>query len=338
MFPARERAMPSGITGALPSGITGAINGALAAPTTRTLATSRGSLLLIDDTKCEPFVGGNKARKLLSGLLHDAQSRGARRLLTCGATGSHHVLAASALGPIWNLDVHALLWPQAPSVHADCIHRASLRFGLREYYVQDARDFGAAFRALAAGLRGDTAVIPLGGSTPASLEAHAHAVRQLLRANPAVAKLDAIVVPLGSGGTSLGVALGLSQVLGNEGPRVHGILVSRPAYALRMLVSQLVARATLGGLIDVRLARSAMARLCINADYIDPGYGAASERVLAAITWGNLQGIHLDPTYTGKAFAAALDFADRRATPRSTPVNAVGFWHTLGRVPGSETG
>ena len=105
-----------------------------------------------------------------------------------------------------------------------------------------------------------------------------------------------------------------------------------------MLVRQLLTRATLGGLIDVGLARSAMARLCTNADYIDPGYGAASERVLNAMKWGALQGISLDPTYTGKAFAAALDLADGRATPRSMPVNAVGFWHTLGRVPGSETG
>ena len=71
---------------------------AIATPTMCFSQVFNGAIALIDDRDCEPTLGGNKARKLLGGILDDARARGARVLITCGAHGSHHVLATAVLG------------------------------------------------------------------------------------------------------------------------------------------------------------------------------------------------------------------------------------------------
>lgn len=301
---------------------------AIATPTMRFPRAFQGAIALIDDRDCEPTLGGNKARKLLSGILDDARIQGARVLITCGAHGSHHVLATAVLGAQAGFEVHALLWPQAPSLHADAVLAAGLRAGLHAHHVQTTRDIPAAWAALRIALRRESFVIPLGGSTVASLEAHARATVDLVAEYPNIADLDAIVLPLGSGGTALGVALGLVRALGDRGPRVprvEGVLVSHPSVGSRLLVETLLARAVANGVVDSRTARLVRSRLHTNASYIDPGYGAASARVLEAMKEGESLGLTLDPTYTGKAFAAALDLA--REGKR------VAFWMTLGHVP-----
>jgi 1-aminocyclopropane-1-carboxylate deaminase/D-cysteine desulfhydrase-like pyridoxal-dependent ACC family enzyme len=297
----------------------------IALPMFRELGDSLGFMALIDDRSSEPLLGGNKARKLLGGLLDDAHRRGAKRILTFGAHGSHHVLASAVLGAREGFEVHALLWPQAPSAHATDVLEAGLRAGLHAHHVQSARDLPHAWAALRIGLGRGTYVIPLGGSTPASLEAHARATRELVATHPAIADLDAIVLPLGSGGTALGVALGLAQTLGTRGPRVHGTLVSHPSYGSRLLVDGLLAGGLAHRFVNAHTARLARARLVADGRYIDPGYGAASARVLAAMREGATLGLALDPTYTGKAFAAALDLTRHG--------ERVAFWMTLGRVP-----
>lgn len=301
---------------------------AIATPTMCFSQVFNGAIALIDDRDCEPTLGGNKARKLLGGILDDARSRGARVLITCGAHGSHHVLATAVLGAQAGFDVHALLWPQAPSLHADSVLAAGLRAGLHAHHVQTARALPATWAALRIALRREAFVIPLGGSTVASLDAHARATVDLVAEHPNIADLDAIVLPLGSGGTALGVALGLVRALGDRGPRVEGVLVSHPSFGSPLLVEILLARAVANGVVDSRTARLVRSRLHTNASYIDPGYGAASARVLEAMKAGESLGLTLDPTYTGKAFAAALDLA--REGQR------VAFWMTLGHVPAGQ--
>jgi len=57
-------------------------------------------------------------------------------------------------------------------------------------------------------------------------------------------------------------------------------------------------------------------------DWFGAGYGVPDERGAAAIARGAELGIALEPTYTGKAFAAFLERLEREPRP-------VLFWHTF---------
>ncbi|MDP9149111.1 MAG: pyridoxal-phosphate dependent enzyme, partial [Myxococcota bacterium] len=86
------------------------------------------------DDRTHEVVGGNKVRKL-EWLLADARSRGARRLVTAGAAGSHHVLATTYFGRREGFDVEAVLVPQPRTAHVVDVLRASLGLGLRPFAV-----------------------------------------------------------------------------------------------------------------------------------------------------------------------------------------------------------
>ena len=61
-------------------------------------------------------------------------------------------------------------------------------------------------------------------------------------------------------------------------------------------------------------------------DYFGPGYGVATEAGKTATAQFETQGIKLEPTYTAKAAAAALDYCDRHQE------ETVLYWHTFNSV------
>src|SRR5687768_6775722 len=72
-----------------------------------------------DDLAGDPY-GGNKVRKL-EFLLADAQRRGATRIITAGAFGSHHALATTVYARQIGLDVTVILFPQRITPHVQSI-------------------------------------------------------------------------------------------------------------------------------------------------------------------------------------------------------------------------
>src|SRR5271165_3541870 len=81
------------------------------------LSTDRSELWVKRDDLTNPEYGGNKVRKL-ERLLARALERGARRIVTVGAAGSHHVLATAIFGRRVGLEVEAVLVPQPGTGHA----------------------------------------------------------------------------------------------------------------------------------------------------------------------------------------------------------------------------
>jgi 1-aminocyclopropane-1-carboxylate deaminase/D-cysteine desulfhydrase-like pyridoxal-dependent ACC family enzyme len=66
----------------------------------------------------------------------------------------------------------------------------------------------------------------------------------------------------------------------------------------------------------------------INADYLGEGYGVLGRVELEAIQmFAKLEGILLDPVYTGKAAAGLIDLTRR---DYFRPDQRVLFWHTGG--------
>ena len=276
-----------------------------------------------DGVSAEPY-GGNKVRKLEL-VLADAARRGARRLVTTGAGGSHHVLATAIYARAVGLPVVAVLCPQPWTEHAEATLRASLGAGIE---VRVVGSMATVPLGVAAVLRRGDYFIPAGGSSALGTLGYARAVGELARQirDGALPEPEVIVVPLGSGGTVAGILAGvLRQGLTS---RVVGVSVAVAA-PLGRAVSLALARAATrlggGGAGLLRLART----LEIDGRHLGAGYGHATAEGNAATRAAEAVGLRLDPTYTAKTFARALE--EVRLPGR--PGRAVLYWHTLSAAP-----
>lgn len=272
------------------------------------------------DDQVHPLYGGNKARKLAP-VLAEARAAGKTRLLTVGAAGSHHVLATALLGRRAGFRVEAVLVPQPDGSRARDVLRASLSHLDVAIPVPS---WPGAFRELTRRRGPDAWVLPVGGSSISGSEAYVDAAREL--ANQVVRgempTPEVVVVTLGSGGTAAGLAVGLASA-GLDVP-VVGVSVSDPPRVVALvahgLVEGLVARTPAWWRARWRLRRAAHGGLTADHRYLGRGYGLPTA---AGDGWlGRDVGFLLDPTYTAKTFAAAVDRA-RGAR------GVVLYWHTL---------
>lgn len=284
----------------------------------RRCAVAGGDLWVKDDGETAALYGGNKVRKL-EYTLAAARARGARRILTCGAGGSHHVLATTLYARANGLATAAVLWPQPWSAHAEETLRAAVGAGLEAFTVgsRAAAPLGIA-RALG---RGDY-FLPPGGSSHIGALGYVAAVKELaqqIRAGE-MPEPDAIVVALGSGGTAAGILAGVER----EGLKAHviGVDVAIGSAVAAVLVLVL-ARAAGAAAPLSRLAR----RLAVERRQLGAGYGHPTAAGAAATEEARALGLSLDATYTAKTFAAALDLTKR------SPGQVVLYWHTLSTRP-----
>jgi D-cysteine desulfhydrase len=294
-----------------------------------TLSRPGSDLWIKRDDLTHPVYGGNKVRKL-EYLLAGALARGATRLVTVGAAGSHHVLATTYFGGRAGLGVEAVLVPQPSTDHVLEVLRAEVGLGLTAFPVNSWSAVPLAFaRRIAAGAW----PITVGGSSVSGSMGYVQAARELaaqVRAGE-LPEPDVCVVALGSGGTAAGLAAGFAA----EGlrTRVVGACVSGPPWALR-LVSLSLARAC------ARLARSTgggsgggggnttlRERLAMDTRFLGAGYGYDVPAGAEAAAAASEAGLVLDRTYTAKAFASALWHV------RARQAKHVLYWHTLSSAP-----
>ena len=160
--------------------------------------------------------GGNKVRKL-EFVLPIAQRRGGP-VLTAGGTGSHHVVAAAVHGRRLGLDVEAVQYPQPDT---DDVEHTRTTLAAPRRHRDDRRalalrDAGRARGAVSPSLASKRPYLLWpGASTPLGTLGHVSAGLELAAAMDD--EPDDVVVALGSGGTAVGLALGLR--LGGMAPR-----------------------------------------------------------------------------------------------------------------------
>src|SRR6187402_3980391 len=124
------------------------------------LSTNNTTLWIKRDDLTSSVYGGSKLRKL-GPLLDDARCRGASKLVTLGAVGSHHVLATGVFGKLAGLAVEALVLRQPHSPHVLETVRASIGQGVTLVPVTSYRE---AARELALRAAAGAYSIPAGGS------------------------------------------------------------------------------------------------------------------------------------------------------------------------------
>jgi 1-aminocyclopropane-1-carboxylate deaminase/D-cysteine desulfhydrase-like pyridoxal-dependent ACC family enzyme len=313
------------------AGLTPRVNlGNYPTPVQRLAAFSQGNtaLWVKRDDLTHPVYGGNKVRKL-EGILGEAASRGHRRIVTVGAAGSHHVLATTYFGRRAGIEVEAILVPQPQSAHAAEVLRASIAQGLHAFPV---RSWPAAALTVAWRVASGAHLVTVGGSNVAGAMGYVLAARELagqVRAGE-LPEPDLCVVALGSGGTAAGLAAGFEA----EGmrTRVVGVCVAQPPWALRMVSLRLArACARRAGLSHV--GPRMRARLEMDRGFLGPGYGHATPAAGAAAEEASSLGLTLDPTYTSKTFACALERVRAGARESGGAPRTVLYWHTLSSAP-----
>ena len=302
-------------------------------PMHRLTAALGGPQLWIKRDDCTGLAtGGNKTRKL-EYLVADAVQHGADTLITQGATQSNHARQTAAIAAKMGMECHIILEDRTGYRHADYQHSGNVfldhLYGAHVSEVPGNTAMDAAMEDLAAQLRAKgrkTYIIPGGGSN--ALGALGYVTAALELADQAMnmgLNIDELVHATGSAGTQAGLVVGM------EGARtqipVLGIGVRAPRQPQEDKVFLLAQQTA-----DLLSVPGSVSRdkVVANCDYIGEGYGIPTPSMMEAVTMlARLEGILLDPVYSGKGMAGLIDLV-RKGHYRKGQ-NIV-FLHTGGAV------
>ena len=267
-----------------------------------------------DDLNGRAF-GGNKLRTLE--FLLPGSPRG---LVTMGGYGSTWCAALARWGRAAGHDVHLALFPQPWSTPVEGALSVTLQHGTVHHARRRWRVPLAIQHARSVAKR-PVQWLPAGGAHPAGVLGTVNAGIEFARQIKAgeLPEPDAVVVPLGSGGTAAGLLLGFwSQGLKTK---VIAVRVTDPWFANRLMVMHVVrqTRRLLAGYgLRVSPVRGS---LQVVKDQLGQGYGHETPGTRKARELAAERGLILETTYSAKAFAALRGLA--ASFPRLC------FWHTF---------
>jgi D-cysteine desulfhydrase len=274
-------------------------------------------------------LGGNKVRKL-EYLAAAALQAGADMLVTAGAIQSNHVRQTAAVAAKLGLGCTALLENPIGTTNSNYLSNGNRLlldlFGARVEQVDTLDNADQQLAELAGRLRATGCkpyIIPIGGSNAlgalgyvaAGLELVAQAAHQHV-------SFSAVVLASGSAGTHAGLALALA----NAWPDVPviGVTVSRPRASQAPKVESLLAQTAQALGVGVPHGTA----ITLWDEFFAPRYGEPNQAGQAAIRLlAALEGLLLDPVYTGKAMAGLLAGVAAQRIPGRGPVL---FLHTGG--------
>ncbi|HBT4754871.1 TPA: D-cysteine desulfhydrase [Klebsiella quasipneumoniae subsp. similipneumoniae] len=271
-------------------------------------------------------MGGNKLRKL-EFLAADALREGADTLITAGAIQSNHVRQTAAVAAKLGLHCVALLENPIGTRAENYLsngNRLLLDLFTTQVEMCDALTDPAAqldelaTRIEAQGYR--PYVIPVGGSNALGALGYVESALEIAQQCEDAVEISSVVVASGSAGTHAGLAVGLEQLMPQA--ELIGVTVSRA------VADQLPKVVALQQAVANNLELQAKADIILWDDYFAPGYGTPNEEGMAAVKLlAQLEGILLDPVYTGKAMAGLIDGITQKRFKDEGPIL---FVHTGG--------
>jgi D-cysteine desulfhydrase len=265
--------------------------------------------------------GGNKTRKL-EFLVAEALEQGAKMLISGGALQSNHCRQTAAAAARFGLDCTLVLngeKRERPSANLllDQLFGAEILTiqdrAYRDQILQETYD-----QAVAAGKK--PYLVTYGGSSPIGALGYAFAMKEFMEQN---VNADWIIFGTSSGGTHAGLVLG-QRVFGYEG-RVLGISIDEPEEWLKTRVSALASDASEKLGERIQFTRD---DVLANEEYCRAGYGVLTDAEREAVKlFAGMEGLLLDPVYTGRAAAGMIDLIRKGYFKQDETVL---FWHTGG--------
>lgn len=256
--------------------------------------------------------GGNKTRKL-EFLMAEAQAQGAEVVMTQGATQSNHARQTAAAAARLGMACHLLLEDRTGSTDPNYTRNGNVLLDHLHGATTEGRpsglDMNAELEAVAATERARgraVYAIPGGGSNPTGALGYAGcAVELVAQADERGLPIDRLVTATGSAGTHAGLVAGLRGI--NAPIPVLGFGVRAPRERQEAMVLALAQRTAdkLGCPGAVRPED-----VVADCDFVGAGYGIPREDTIEAIRmFAELEGLLLDPVYSGKAAAGLIAYA-----------------------------
>jgi D-cysteine desulfhydrase family pyridoxal phosphate-dependent enzyme len=270
--------------------------------------------------------GGNKTRKL-EYLIADALAQSAGVVLTVGSVQSNHCRQTAAAAARAGLDCVLVLRGEAPpreqwtgNLFLDDL------LGARIWWAGASDPLDALEEASQAERTAGRKPYPIsyGGSNAVGAAAYALAFEELWgQMTTQGIDFDRMLFASSSGGTQAGLIVGAKAC--GYGGQVLGISVDKTAGHLRETVTALLEPTATRLGVDLAFGPE---DVHINDEYLGGGYAVLTDAEREAVRLvASMEGILLDPVYTGKAMAGMLDLIRRGEI---APDERVLFWHTGG--------
>ena len=254
--------------------------------------------------------GGNKTRKL-EFLVADALTRGADTLITCGAVQSNHCRLTLAAAVKEGLKCRLVLEERVAGSYNPQAGGNNFLYRLlgveKVKVVPGGSDMAAEMQQVADEVAAEgrkAYIIPGGGSNPTGATGYVACAEEILgQLFEQALKIDRVVCASGSTGTHAGLVTGFYG--NNSNIPVIGINVSRKKQQQEELVYRLVRQTAAHVGIESAIPQNAV--LCFD-EYVGPGYSLPTPQMAEAVRMlARLEGILMDPVYTGKAMAGLVD-------------------------------
>jgi D-cysteine desulfhydrase len=255
--------------------------------------------------------GGNKVRKL-EWLIPDARRRGRRSILTFGGLGTNWGLATALYGREHGLETALALVDQPLDAHVSAQLTRLDASGARIYRTHTkSRTVAMLPWLIARNARAGHPpyLLPAGGSSPVGALGYVEAALEIAAQveDGSLPEPAHVVVPVGTGGTAAGLALGF-QLAGLR-TRVVGVVVNDQLRLDPPVFARLARRTA--RLLERRGAHLGQLQLDpgmldLTRDQIGAGYGHRTEAATRAAALAAEERLSLDPVYTAKAMAGLL--------------------------------
>lgn len=270
---------------------------------------------------------GNKVRKL-EYLVAEALREQCDLLITCGGAQSNHARATAYAAAKCGMKSHLVLRNGAGgdldgNLFIDRLVGAEITFiSANEYEQADEIMARLADEHHAKG--GKAYVIPEGGSNALGALGYVTAMEELARQMKAQhLEFDHMLCAVGSGGTLAGMLLG--RHLYEIRSEIHGINVCDDAPYFQNRIFNIMAEAKRYFGLELNLKKS---EISVIDGYVGKGYGLSSQDEIDLIKLAaRIEGLILDPVYTGKAMYALMDLIRKGRFQRGEKIL---FWHTGG--------
>ena len=255
------------------------------------------------DDMCGVALGGNKVRKL-EFLLADAKAQGCDTVFTTGGAQSNHAMLTAACAARLGMKCILILKKRGVTEHKgnlvlDDIYGADVRFMNTDSYDDIYAEMHRVGEELAK--EGHKSYyIPVGGSNPLGAVGYVNGVREFtVQALAAGIRVGHIVSATGSGGATAGLLLGAK--LFQPGVKVTGIGVDNDPF--EEIVPDLAAKAA--DILECSFEREQDDFEMVY--HVGQGYAIPNAEDTPYIEeLARMEGILLDPVYTGKAWAGML--------------------------------
>ncbi len=265
-------------------------------------------------------LGGNKARKL-EYLLADAVSQDCNVVITAGGVQSNHARMTAAATASLGLECHLVLRGEQRAQQGNLL--LDSMFGAHVHLLNPDEDREEKMEAIANRNRQDGKkpyVICIGGSNSLGSLGYVDAAEELLTQVPNPDYFHEILLAVGSGGTYAGLLSGIMK---------HGLQTTLRGISVDdQDFTPIIFDICNASHHNYNFPAVKRTDITLETGYLGAGYAKPSSAGDEAIKLlAQLEGILLDPVYTGKAMAGLIDGIRSKKYDQTKPIL---FWHTGG--------